>query len=269
MSCLLMRDIVGRANEVPLIVCGKEVSALLDTGSMVSTIAVSLCTSLNLTVQLLDNVLSIEGAGGHKVPYLGLVEVAIQSPEILLGEFPVLMLVVPDTEYHKRVPVLLGTNILGRLTNANLHPVRTWKNVLYAVTKQQAVQGKTDSLGDLRTSRPVTVPANGHVIIYGRTQTPAVCQKMTVCMEGKSGLPKGVMVTPSVNIVSPGRSKIRLPIALVNHLSQPVTIPAKTRICELCSTEDVVGFEKGSVADEVSFSQSADFLDNFSNMKET
>ena len=265
----LMRDIVGRANEVPLIVCGQEVSALLDTGSMVSTMAVSLCTSLNLTVQPLDNVLSIEGAGGHKVPYLGLVEVAIQSPEILLGEFPVLMLVVPDTEYHKRVPVLLGTNILGRLTNANLHPDRTWKNVLYAVTKQQAVQGRTDSLGDLRTSRPVTVPANGHVIIYGRTQTPAVCQKMTVCMEGKSGLPKGVMVTPSVNIVSPGRSKIRLPIDLVNHLSQPVIIPAKTRICELYSTEDVVGLEKGSVADEVSFSQSADFLDNFSNMKET
>ena len=77
------------------------------------------------------------------------------------------------------------------------------------------------------------------------------------------------MVTPSVNIVSPGRSKIGLPIDLVNHLSQPVTIPAKTRICELYSTEDVVGLEKGSVANEVSFNQSADFLDNFSHMKET
>ena len=120
----LVRDIVGRANEVPLIVCGKEVSALLDTGSVVSTMVVSLCTSLDLTVQPLDNVLSIEGAGGHKVPYLGLVEVTIQSPEISLGEFPVLMLVVPDTEYHKRVPVLLGTKILGRLTNANLQPDR-------------------------------------------------------------------------------------------------------------------------------------------------
>ena len=83
-------------------------------------------------------------------------------------------------------------------------------------------------------------------------------------MEGKFGLPKGVMVTPSVNIVSPGRSKIRLPVDLVNHLSQPITIPEKTRICELYSTEDVVGLEKGSVADEVSSHQSSDFLDNFS-----
>ena len=140
----LVRDIVGSANEVSLIVCGKEVSALLDTGSMVSTMAASLCTSLGLTVQPLDNVLSIEGTGGHQVPYLGLVEVAIQSPKILLGEFPVLMLFVPDTEYHKRVLVLLGTNILGRLTNASLHPDRIWRDVLYAVTKQQAVQGKID-----------------------------------------------------------------------------------------------------------------------------
>ena len=236
---------------------------------MVSTMAASLSTSLDLPVQPLDNVLSLEGAGGHKVPYLGLVEVAIQSPEISIGEFSVLMLVVPDTEYHKRVLVLLGTNILRCLTNADIHLDRIWRDVLYAFTKQQAVQGKVDSLGDLRTSKPVTVPANGHVIIYGRAQTPAVCQKMTVCMEGKSGLPKGVMVTPSVNIVSPGRSKIRLPVDLVNHLSQPVTIPAKTRICELYSTEDVVGLEKGSGADEVSSSQSADFLDNFSHMKET
>ena len=49
---------------------------------MVSTMAASLCTSLDLTVQPLDNLLSIEDAGGHKVPYLRLVEVAIQSPEI-------------------------------------------------------------------------------------------------------------------------------------------------------------------------------------------
>ena len=162
-----MGDIVGRANEVPLMVCGKEVSALLDTGSMVSTMAASLCTSLDLTVQPLDNVLPIEGAGGHKVPYLGLVEVAIQSPEIYLGEFPVLMLVEPDTEYHKRVPVLLGTNILVRLTNANKNPDYIWRNVLHAVAKQQTVRNKVDSLGDLRISKPVTVPANGHVIIYG------------------------------------------------------------------------------------------------------
>ena len=56
--------------------------ALLDTGSMVSTMAESVCTFLDLTVQTMDSLLSIEGAGSHKVPYLGLVEVALQSSEI-------------------------------------------------------------------------------------------------------------------------------------------------------------------------------------------
>ena len=88
-----------------------------------------------------------------------------------------LILVVLDTEYHKRVPVLLGTNVLGRLTNANINPDHIWKNVLHAVTKQQTEQSKIDSLGDLRTSKLVTVPANGHVIIYGQTHTPVVYQK--------------------------------------------------------------------------------------------
>ena len=141
--------------------------------------------------------------------------------------------------------------------------------MLHAVTKQQSVQNKVDSLADLRTSSLVTVPANGHVIIYGQPQPPVVCQKMTACMEGKFGLPKGVIVTLSVNIVSLGRSKIRLPVDLENYLSQPVTIPEKIRLCKLYSTEDVVGLEKGSVAGKVSSHQSADFLDNFSHMKET
>ena len=51
MLLCLVRDIVGRANEVHSIVCQKEVSALLDTCSMVSTMAASLWTSLDLTAQ--------------------------------------------------------------------------------------------------------------------------------------------------------------------------------------------------------------------------
>ena len=163
--------------------------------------------------------------------------------------------------------MLLGTSILGTLNNANINHNHIWKHVLHAVTKQQTVENKSDSLYDLRTSKSVTMPANGHVIIYGQTQTPAVCQKHD-CMEGKFGLPKKVMVTPSVNTVSLGRSKIRLSIGLMNHLSQPVTILAKTCICELYSTQDVVGLEKGFVADDVSSSQWSDFLDNFSHIKE-
>ena len=87
-------------------------TVLLDTGSMVSTMAQSLCKRLGLIIQPLNRLLSIKGAGGHQVPYLGYVEIQLYSMEIQLKEFPALMLIVPDTAYHQRIPVLLGTNVL-------------------------------------------------------------------------------------------------------------------------------------------------------------
>ena len=62
---------------------------------------------------------------------------------------------------------------------------------------------------------------------------------MNICLDGARGLPKGVLATPCVNTITPGHSKSKLPVELVNYLSQEVTIPAKARICELYSLEDI------------------------------
>ena len=43
--------VVGKANEVSLFVNDKQVLAFLDTGSMASTMASSLCSLLNLSIQ--------------------------------------------------------------------------------------------------------------------------------------------------------------------------------------------------------------------------
>ena len=104
---------IGKANEVSLMLNNKEVTALLDTGSMVSTISASLCAELQMSVHTLDQVFCVKGAGGHDIPYLGMVEASIGCPN--LDGFPALMLVMPDTQYHSRVPVLLGTNVLNAM----------------------------------------------------------------------------------------------------------------------------------------------------------
>ena len=51
------------------------------------------------------------GAGGQQLPYSGYVETNIAIPG-LLEEMSCRMLIVPDTRYAQRVPVILGTNIL-------------------------------------------------------------------------------------------------------------------------------------------------------------
>ena len=73
----LANAVVGKANEVSLFVSGRQVLKLLDTGLMVSTMSHSLCSLLNLSIQPLDKVFQIKGAGGHEIPYLGIAEATI------------------------------------------------------------------------------------------------------------------------------------------------------------------------------------------------
>ena len=91
---------------------GRDVLVLLDTGSMVSTISTSFWSQLCFDVQPLEDILTVEGAGRHKLPYSGFTEVEV-SFKGLSSPMDALMLVVPDTPYHEHVPVLIGTNVPG------------------------------------------------------------------------------------------------------------------------------------------------------------
>ena len=61
----------------------------------------------------LDHLILVQGAGGQQLDYLGYVEATTEFPGLSLEQIPALFLVVPDTEYHTLVPVLIGTNVLG------------------------------------------------------------------------------------------------------------------------------------------------------------
>ena len=131
--------LVGKANEMSLFVNDKQVLALLETGSMVSTMASSLCSLLNLSVQPLDTVFRIKGAGGHNIPYLGIVEAAVRCPKVDMASVPVVLMVVPDTEYHSRVPILLGTNILSLMKGKVPAQDFVWWNTFAMLARHQAV----------------------------------------------------------------------------------------------------------------------------------
>ena len=96
---------------------------------------------------------------------------------------------------------------------------------------------------------------------------------MTVCLDGSTGLPKRVLATPSVTTLQPGRKRTKLPVELVNHSAQTITIAAKARVCNLYSTEDVTPLEPSSLPGNPD-SPNTDmgkgyFLSNFARMRET
>jgi hypothetical protein len=111
----LLKRLVGKANEVPIKLNGEMAITLLDTGCMVSTITKTFADKHKLEIEPLNNI-HIQGAGGNTLPYLGFTEETLNFCfDAIDNPVDILLLVVPDTEYHSAVPVLLGTNCLSYL----------------------------------------------------------------------------------------------------------------------------------------------------------
>ena len=122
---------VAHANEVPVVVDGHEVTALVDVGAQVSNISAQLCENLGLKIQPLGQLLELEGTGGAAIPYLRFVEVNLQILGIRGYNKDVLLLAIPTTAYAQGVPVVVGLKIIDRalscMTAGELaHVTATW-----------------------------------------------------------------------------------------------------------------------------------------------
>lgn len=92
-----------------------ETNALVDSGSMITTVTDEFYSSLSPCPKLMsfgDLNLDVQGAGGNQLPYLGYIEADIQVSFLPNCEIQVPVPVVPVTEYGLRVPVIIGTNVI-------------------------------------------------------------------------------------------------------------------------------------------------------------
>ena len=76
--------------------------ALINTGANMSCINKWLIEKLQLPVQSLQTILNIEGTGGIRVLYYGIVECQLGFPEVKGFQRDVLMLVIDDSPYGKK-----------------------------------------------------------------------------------------------------------------------------------------------------------------------
>ena len=107
-------DLVGPANEMEIILNGKKVNSLLDSGSQVTSVSESYYRE-HLSQCPLQPVdvpgLLLQPAGGGSMPYLGMITTSLKVPH-LTSTFQAKVVVVPDTEYHYSTPALVGTGII-------------------------------------------------------------------------------------------------------------------------------------------------------------
>lgn len=113
----VLKELIGEANEAVTIVNGHACIGLLDTGSQITSVAESFYKRhlRGCTIKPLKDLVRVIGAGGQDVPFLGYTLVNIEFPceDVgINGSFETPVLVVPDNECNKRVPVVVGTNLI-------------------------------------------------------------------------------------------------------------------------------------------------------------
>ncbi len=236
-------ELVGSSNETEINVEGNACLALLDSGSQISTIAKWFLDSrVNTHLEQIDEFLSIEGAGGQRLGYLGVTEASLAIPESVFGHnvsLKVPFVVVDDTEYNHRVPVIIGTNVIHQLLDDNVSfqvlDSLPWKTVLSATAASRQSVDPDGRISSVQCQKQVVVPPQSHMSIRGSTRLGPVGKMLTMADQGEySNLPNGLVIAPTVQTLS-GTSKAatRVSIGITNVTTKPISIPARTNLCEL------------------------------------
>lgn len=230
-----------------------ECLALLDTGATVSTISKSFYDSyLAHTTQLLPigEQLEVECADGQALPYLGYVSVnfatcGLPSTDVLRD---CLFLIVPDSDYNTRVPILIGTNILNRLLDilrdeygsrflqdADVHaPFYMAFRCLTLRERQLQRNGNRLAVLKLAEATRVLIPPNSRVMLDAYLDKKLPYHKVLSMLQSTSNscIPPDLDVTPSLHYYDyDGTSSIS--VEITNVTTRTVSVPPKALICEM------------------------------------
>ena len=247
--CPKKTKLIGKANEIDIYISGQKCIALLDSGSQIRSVSVNMCKKLGLEVKPLEDIfLRLNGAGGHSLEYLGYSEAKLEFPGVPFEPCNALLLVVPQTDYHERVPVLLGMNILEACLgetddfNSFSNVPSAWNSALQSFIHMKQVVSHSGSLGNVRTTKKVTVPASAQAIIHCHSRpvsTLCVPVKVAIDESMRTQLPGGLVLTPSVHFLNAGVNSHRVKVLVHNISDRDITIPAKFDIADMYNVDIV------------------------------
>ena len=220
-------NLLGHANEADVIIGGKQCLGLIDTGSMISSVGEDFYRKhLQDQYELhdLNTLLQVEGAGGHHLTYLGYIEAKVSIPHSKKSSLWVPVLVAPATGYNRRVPLIVGTNILGRLKEED---VKECDAISLAVRSLTSVPKKLDDV-NVYSCRQIVVPPNGTVLIKGRLGIQNGIKSGV--LEPADTLPGGLMLD---NAVVNSDDDNMVHVRLRNLTARSIELPPRQRVASL------------------------------------
>ena len=237
--------LVGDRNETVIKINQRVCKALIDSGAQLSQITKGHAKRLGLKIKSLERRFGLEGAGGAPIPYHGYVEVMIDLPQVKAFDEPCLLLVVNDSSFGKKCPVILGTLhidlILSKATKEELETLnRAWQrgNVGTMIQTQLAtISGELDKInGSVKLLQEITVKPGETVKVNGQSSHPVNCKRVNVMLEPCEGVEGSYTVNSYTFTKSNSR---RVPVMLRNLSARPVTLQKGARVAKLSPANKV------------------------------
>ena len=231
--------LVGPANESVVVLEGKRLKALIDSGAQLSSIPISLVRKLRLRLFHLDTIIEAERTGGGLVQYHGYVEVRLQIPGIKTMDMDTLFMVVDDSPYTDRVPVQLGTlqidEAIKRATEKELKSLsQSWQRANFpnrlsakGGTINKPTFDLTKAKGTVKLLKKVTINPFDTVYVTGKTKFKDHYKRLNIIVSAvKDRNYTTVIPVNTYTCMKPG--SIRVTFALRNLSSRKVEVPAKS-----------------------------------------
>ena len=231
----LMDRLVGRSNDAEVIINGILTNALLDTGSMVTTMTESFYQQLadGLILHDLKN-LVVNTADGSKLPYIGYVEAEVSIPSVM-GEpinIPILVISTADSGCTSAVPIIIGTNFLRPCMNqlATDDPLPGKWGMAFSVMKASC-----DSVGSVKFTgkRSLAIAPGETVIVSGLVRLNDRLPVSTAVTEHSTKIVGGLTVCPRVVSLNSVGTTDRVPVRICNISAKTLHLKPDATVSEL------------------------------------
>jgi len=229
-------NLIGSSPETEAIVGNSSCKALIDTGSEVTTLSYAFYKSHlgHIPIQSLASLLRVEGVGGDALPYHGYIDVSVSVPLSETNSYSsiVPVLIVPDTTYNLNVPLLIGTNVLEKISEETKEITCLSASIKCALSalrlKQRHLQKSKGVYGHVYAAQEISIPGHSGMVTSGKAViTVPIRQQVVLVQEADLE----IQVVPGIVCVDQGQ--MSLPVEIINHSDTPLQIKKGHHIAQL------------------------------------
>ena len=223
--------LIGPSNTGDIIFHSVPTKALIDSGSMVTTVSHSFHEGISDKPPLQDIKtlgLDISVADGSSLSVTGFIESFISVPCLSNAVISVPVLVIPDTEFNSSCPVIIGTNVIrhckSHVLNGDASDVpEAWSTAFSALSCNSSIVRVTNK-------HTIAIGPYESMTFYGITRSFSHSASAFVT-ENLGDSNNNFLVKPHVDKLPDTGNCARVPVHICNVTAKTIFVPPRSVIC--------------------------------------